>query len=233
MAGKKKITKKKLKESDEFIDFSERAYFFVARHFKTFLTGGIVVVVVILSLFLFQRWEKSKEEGANQKFSLAVQNYQMVSSPYREAPQEGYKNLLQEFDQVIAGYPRTSSGKLSYLYEGNIYLRLGQFDEAVKAYNTFLQKAGKEKLYRSFAMDGLGYAYEGKKDYEKALDAYKKTLETGESFQRADACLGMARCYEKLGKSKDALENYNAYLKISQKSMMTNAVMRKVSHLEK
>lgn len=233
MAGKKKITKKKLKEPDEFINFTEQVYFFITHHLRKLVTGGIVLLVVLLSIFLFQKWERNQEEEANQKFSLAVQNYQMVSSPYREGSQLEYKNLLQKFDEVIAGYPRTSSGKLSFLYEGNIYLRSGQFEEAVKGYNTFLQKSGKEKLYRSFALEGLGYAYEGKKDYEKALDAYKKTLETGENFQRADADLGMGRCYEKLGKNKEALENYKAFLKVSQKSPMANAIMRKISDLEK
>jgi hypothetical protein len=42
----------------------------------------------------------------------------------------------------------------------------------------------------------------------------------------------MGLCYEKLGKNKDALENYRAFLRVSQKSMMTNAVLRKISHLE-
>jgi tetratricopeptide (TPR) repeat protein len=80
-------------------------------------------------------------------------------------------------------------------------------------------------------MEGLGYAYEGKKDYEKALQAYQKILEEGENFQLANACLNMGRCYEKLGKKKEALENYKAFLKVSQKSMMTNAVLRKISIL--
>jgi len=81
-------------------------------------------------------------------------------------------------------------------------------------------------------MEGLGYAYEGKKDYEKALEAYKKIVEMGDHFQMAGAHLSMGRCYEKLGKKKEALDNYQAFLKVSQKSMMTNVVLEKVSNLE-
>jgi len=44
--------------------------------------------------------------------------------------------------------------------------------------------------------------------------------------------LDMGRCYEKLGKKKEALENYKVFLKVSQKSMMTNEVLRKISILE-
>jgi len=228
----KKIPKKKLKEPDEFISFTEKAYLFITHHLKFIATGGVVLFIIVLSIFFYQRWEKRNEEEAYQKFSLAVDIYQMVSSPYREESLPEYKNLLEKFDEVITKFPRTSSGKISFLYKGNIHLRLSEFEEATKSYQTFLQKAGKEKLYRIFAMEGLGYSYEGKKDYEKALQAYQRILEEGETFQLGNAYLNMGRCYEKLGKNKEALENYKAFLKVSQKSMMTNAVLRKISILE-
>jgi tetratricopeptide (TPR) repeat protein len=221
-----------LKEPDEFVSVAEKAFLFITHHIKSIAAGGIVVLIILLSIFFYQRWEKRNEEEAYQKFSLAADIYQMVSSPYREGSLSENKNVLEKFNEVIAKFPRTSSGKFSFLYKGNIHLRLSEFEEATKSYQTFLQKAGKEKLYRLFAMEGLGYAYEGKKDYEKALQAYQKILEEGESFQLGDAYLNMGRCYEKLGKNKEALENYKAFLKVSQKSMMTNAVLRKISILE-
>jgi tetratricopeptide (TPR) repeat protein len=228
----KKISKKKLKEPDEFISFTEKSYLFITHHLKPIATGGIAVLVILSSIFLYQRWEKRNEEEAYRKFGLAVEIYQMVSSPYREGSTSEYKNVLEKFNEIITKFPRTSLGKFSFLYKGNIHLRLSEFEEATKSYQTFLQKAGKEKLYRLFAMEGLGYAYEGKKDYEKALQTYHKILEGGESFQLANTYMNIARCYEKLGKNNEALENYKAFLKVSQKSMMTNAVLRKISILE-
>jgi len=32
-------------------------------------------------------------------------------------------------------------------------------------------------------MEGLGYAHEGKKEYEKAVEAYEKMLEMGKAFR--------------------------------------------------
>jgi len=232
MTRLRKITKKKLKEPDEFISFTEKTYLFIARHLKVIAIGGIVVLIILSSFFLYQKWEKKNEEEAYRKFSLAVEIYQMISSPYREGSLSDYKNVLEKFNELITKFPRTSPGKFSFLYKGNICLRLGEFEEATKSYQTFLQKAGKEKLYRTFAMEGLGYSYEGKKDYEKALQAYQKLLEEGENFQLANAYLDIGRCYEKLGKNKEALESYKAFLKVSQKSMMTNAVLRRISLLE-
>ena len=156
----------------------------------------------------------------------------MVSSSAKEDSAPEYKNVLGKFDEVITKFPRTLSGEISLLYKGNILLKLNQFEEATKSYQAFLEKAGKKKPYRLFAMEGLGYCYEGKKEYEKAIEAYQKIVEEGGGFQVGDAYLNLGRCYEKLGKNKEALENYKAFLKVSRKSVMTNSVLRKISILE-
>jgi tetratricopeptide (TPR) repeat protein len=233
MTRTKKIIKKKLKEPDEFITLSERAYLFISRQYKSIAIGGIIVLILVLSFFFFQRWEKKNEENAYQIFNLTVETYQVVSTSYREASIQDYKNILEKFNEAITKFPRTSSGKLSILYKGNIHLRLGEFEEAIKAYESFLQKGWKEKLYRSSATEGLGYSFEGKKDYEKAVNAFQKVIDLGESFQLGNAYLGMGRCNEKLGKNKEAIENYKNFLKVSQKSQMTNIILRKISNLEK
>ena len=45
----------------------------------------------------------------------------------------------------LQNFQDTSSGKLSILYKGNIHLRLGEFEEAIKAYESFLQKGRERK----------------------------------------------------------------------------------------
>ena len=232
MAGKRKIIKKKLKEPDEFISFTDHAFRFISRHYRRIIKGGVILGVLLAAFFLFQKWEEKKEGEAYQSFGTALEVYQMLDSRYREESPPDYKGLIEKFDEVITKFPRTSSGKLSLLQKGNLHLKLGEFDEAIKAYETFLQKAGKEKLYRLFAMEGLGYAYEGKKEYEKAVRAYERMLEMGEGLQVANAHLSIGRCYEKLGKKKEALESYKTFLKVAPKGMMANFVFGKLSHLE-
>jgi len=232
MAVKKKIIKKKLQEPDEFISFTDHAFRFISRHYKRIITGAVILGVLVAAFFLYQKWEENREAKAYQSFRSAVETYQTLVFPYREAPPAEVKRLIETFDGVIAKFPRTSSGRLALLYKGNLHLKAEEWDEAIKAFESFLQKAGKERLYRLFAMEGLGYAYEGKKEYEKAADAYGKMLETGEGLQVANAHLGRGRCYEKLGKKKEALESYKTFLQVAPKAMMANVVSRKISHLE-
>ncbi len=233
MPRTKKIIKKKLKKPDEFITLTDRVIRFFTRQYKPIAIGGSIVLAFIVFIFLFQKWGEKKEEKAYQMLRLSMEAYQTVSSPYRDGSPQEYKTVLEGFDQVITKFPGTSSGKIAILYKGNIYLRLGEFENAIKAYEAFLGKNGKEKLYRAFAMNGLGYCYEGKKEYEKAANAYQKVVDLGESFQLADAYLGLGRCYEKMGKAKEAVANYKNFMKVSKKSEMTNIVLRKLSVIEK
>lgn len=233
MARTKKIIKKKLKAPDEFISFSEKTFIFMTHHSKSIALVGSIVFILILSIFFYQRLEKKKEGNAYQLFNLAVEIHQNVSTPYRDGSIQEYRDVLEKFKEVTGKYPRTLPGKISILYRGNLHLRLGEYEEAIQSYESFLKKGGKEKLYRSFALEGLGYAYEGKKDYEKAIGAYQKIVQTGENFQIGHAHLGMGRCFEKLGKNKEALEHYRSFIEVSQKSVMMNAVLKKISNLEK
>jgi tetratricopeptide (TPR) repeat protein len=233
MTSTKKIIKKKLKEPDEFITLTEKAYLSVTHHAKSIAVGAGIVLVLLLFIFFFQRWEKKNAENAYQMFNTVVDTYQMVSSPYREGTPQEYKNVIERFNEVITKFPKTPGGKIAILYKGNIHLRLGEFDEAIKSYESYLEKAGKEKLYQAFAMEGLGYSYEGKRDYEKAMNAFQKVIDLGVGFQLANAYLGLGRCCEKMGKTKEALENYKSFIKISRTSQMANIVLRKISSLEK
>jgi tetratricopeptide (TPR) repeat protein len=233
MKVKKKITKKKLKQPDEFISFTEKSYLFINEHIKQISIGAILILVVILSFFLYRMWDQKKEDEAKQKFILALEAYQMASSPYRESSPAEYKKVLEGFEGVIKNYSGTASGKYSLIYKGGIHLRLGEFDEAIHAYDTFLRRTDKDKLYQLFALKGLGYAHEGKDDYEKAVKAYLEILKWGEKYYWSGVHLNLARCYEKLGKREEALENYKAFLKASPKSISTNSVLKKISLLEK
>jgi tetratricopeptide (TPR) repeat protein len=232
MVKLKKIPKKKLREPDEFISSTEKAFLFVKGHSKPIAIGGIILVVIILSTFLYQQWKHQKEVDADRRLASLLELYQGVSSPYREGSQENYKTLLAKFDETIQQFPRTSAGRLSYLYKGNIHLQLEEFEEAKTAFQTFLKKGGKRKLFRSFALEGLGYAYEGKKEYEEALKSYQEIVEMGAEAQMARVYLRIGHCYEKQGKNKEALESYKTFLKASPKSPAANSVLRKISSLE-
>jgi len=52
MTRTKKIIKKKLKEPDEFITFTEKTFLFITHHSKPIAVGG-VIVLILLYIYLF------------------------------------------------------------------------------------------------------------------------------------------------------------------------------------
>jgi len=233
MVKGKRITRRQIKQPDEFISTTEHVLLFVRDHLKKIVVGVGIIVVIVAAFVLFRVWEERKENEASQRLNLAVEAVQLANNPYREGSPVEYKNALTKMEEIITAFPRTSSGAFALLYKGNIQLKLGEFDEAIKAYDAFLSKSESERLYTLFALEGLGYAYEGKKDYGKAIEAYQRIVAMDQGFQAREARLQMGYCYEKLGKNNEALENYKTYLEGTQKSMMTNLVLRKISLLEK
>lgn len=233
MKKKSKVTKKKLKGTDEFINFTERTIKFIDRNGRKIIKVGTIIVFLIIAFFIYQRWEKGKEEESYQNFSSVLGIYQVISSSNQEVHQSEFKNLIDKFNEVINKFPNTTSGKIALLYKGNIFLRMGEFDEAEKNYQAFLKKMKKEKLYKFFALEGLGYCYEGKKDYERALNTYKEALEIGRDLVGRNIYINIGRCYEKLGRKKEALENYRSFLNASRKSSSKDLIIKKISQLEK
>ena len=233
MVKGKKVTKKKLKEPDEFITFTQKSLLFISKHRRKIIMASVILLLLILTFFTYQGWERKKEKEAYLKFTTAQEVYQVAISPYREIESSKFKHLLELFNEVLTKFPNTSSGKLSHLYKGHIYLHLGEFDEAIKAYQTFLEKWRGEKLFKIFAWEGLGYSFEGKRDFEKATDAYQKVLELGEGTPFALTHFHKGRCYEKMGRKKEAVESYQTFLKVSEKSNLTPLLLRKISLLEK
>ncbi|HSB03625.1 MAG TPA: tetratricopeptide repeat protein [Thermodesulfobacteriota bacterium] len=233
MVKGKRITKKQLKGPDEFITLTERTFIFVQQHTKKIAAAGIILLVLIVAAVLFQMWEKKQEEEAARAFGVALEVSGRETTQGQEGSAGDYKTVLAKFDEIITKFPRTSSGNISLVFKGNILLKLEEYDEAIKAFTIFLDKAGKERLYQYFAWEGLGHAYEGKKDYGKALEAYKKILDSGEGYQISEAHLNIGYCYEKLGKNKEAIESFKAFLDSNQKSSLTNPILRKISFLER
>ncbi len=228
----KKVTTDKLTAQDAFPTIVGHTALFIGRRRKPIAVAAIVVGILFLLFFVYQRLERGKEEEAQAKLRVAMDVYQAVNSPFQEASAENLKNAAEKFDEILSKLPGTSAGRLSLLFKGNLQLRMADFEGAVKSYEQFLRKGGKERVYRVFALEGLAYACEGKKDYESALRQYQKLIDEGQRIGLADGYAGAGRCYEKLGKKKEALESYKAYLKVSENSSFAPTILREISLLE-
>ena len=228
MAKRRRISKRKLKEPDEFISTAARIISWTRENLRLILIGIIIVALVAFSMVFWRIRTKKREVEAFNSFHRASEILMSSEDPSTR----GYQEAMDEFERIRREYPHTDAGQLAQLQLGQGFLEQKQYDKAVETYRTFLDNNPRERLYRLFALQNLGYAYEGQGDYQNALDSFQGLIDMGESFLQPWGYLHKGRCYEKLGEREEALRNYRRFLEKFPDSVMAPTAKHKIGVLE-
>jgi tetratricopeptide (TPR) repeat protein len=228
VAKRRRISKKKLKQPDEFISTAARILLWTRENLRLILIGIIIGALVAFSFIFWRIKTKAREAEALNSFHHASEILMSAEDP----SSKGYQEAMDEFERLRREYPHTDAGQLAQLQLGQGFLKSKQYDKAVETYRDFLDGNPGERLYRLFALQNLGYAYEGQGDYQKALDSFQELVDMGENFLQPWAYLNMGRCYEKLGKREEALGNYRIFLEKFPESAMVPMVKNKIGVFE-
>jgi tetratricopeptide (TPR) repeat protein len=138
---------------------------------------------------------------------------------------------LKLFQAVKEKYPHTGSGLLSLFYLGNCQFAMKKIDDAIVSYEQFSRKMSKENQMTLMAHDSLGYCYEEKKDYKKALELFEMTLTPPPGLGES-GYFNVARCYEMLGDRDNAVKTYKKILVEYPQSLRIAEVQEKIKVLE-
>jgi tetratricopeptide (TPR) repeat protein len=124
-----------------------------------------------------------------------------------------------QYDQKAIEVVSDQDPNLTYLYESmaHHYFELGQYDEALKAYQKILE-LDPEFVHREEIYGGIGNCYQNLTNYRSALDAYKTILEvkqlTGSKEGLTRLHIQQANCHFRLGDFNTALETAKQGLKL-------------------
>jgi tetratricopeptide (TPR) repeat protein len=110
---------------------------------------------------------------------------------------------------------------------------LERYDEAIEAYSKFLLKGSMEKSLIPYVIQGIGYAYRAKREYEESNKYFNKILEKeeGESI-RQSVLIEIGRNHEMLNENKKALEIYKKVIKENPDDLSLALIKEKVQRLE-
>jgi len=128
---------------------------------------SVVLVVVIGALVYLKMYKEPNEEKAANAISYAQLYYQADSLTLAlngDGKHKGFEKLAKQYDG-------TDAGNLSHYYEGMSYVKMGQFDKAIKALQAF---DGRGTLLGYQAWGTLGMAYMETGNKAKAIEYYKK-----------------------------------------------------------
>ena len=95
-----------------------------------------------------------------------------------------------------------------HIKDGIKFTKEQQYDQAISAY----KKAIKSEPKNAFAYYALGGMYTLKNMHEKAIKVHKKAIELDPDFPDPHYSLGFV--YEKLGRKKEAEEEYSLFKKL-------------------
>ncbi len=222
-----KLSKKDLKGPDAFQSTFERLTDYVSAN-KTRVavvaTALCLAVVVVLGVYFYWNYYSS---SALKLYAKAQQN--MIQKGDNKETNE--ENIII-FNDLIKKYPYSWSGRMALYHLGNIHYNNADFDDAVEAYKKFLSKTRKDNTGIKFlALTSLGYAYEAKKDYEKALQAFEEAMDTYNVGFEMMGLRNIARTYEALNNKEKALEYYKKALDKTTEPSSIIFIKKKISAL--
>lgn len=191
----------KLEETNETF---ARVQGFWEKFQKPLLAGLAAIVVIIGGWYGYNEYiAKPKEEKAAESLFKAQQYFSVDSSNLVLNGDGQSKGVLY----VINNFGGTRAGNLAHYYAGVSYLKLGDFNNAVKHLKDFSTDAQQIKL---LAYGCLGDAYSELNRKEDAISSYKKAATTFEKDENnsAEYLFRAALLSESSGKSKEALDLY-------------------------
>ena len=185
--AKKNYTRKELKQPDEFITASTRAWEWVSTNIKGVVAGAIVCLAIIGIAALWRSAANKSAQVATAQLSRATEIFNQTVAAGAPGTPTGADDLPRfstttaklkaaeaEYDKTI----KEQSGRIAdfaRLLRAGVRLDLGQYAAAQKDYNEFLQRAGgAPEAFRVAALEGLSYALAAQKQWDQALKALAK-----------------------------------------------------------
>jgi tetratricopeptide (TPR) repeat protein len=180
-----KMTKKELKAPDAFQRVGFEAREWLDKRQKTVAIAVTVVLLGLLAVLLARHFSARGDEQAARELGETLK---ILSRPVKgqepadpgakqqpfesvKAQDEALRTALQDFRKEHEG---TRAATTAALPLGKAQYRLGDYDAALASFNAYLEKAPADDTLRAQALEGQGYSFEAKKQYDEALGSFQK-----------------------------------------------------------
>jgi len=199
MSKKKENTEEKIEAVEQALTKTER---FFEENQKPIMIGVGAIILVVLLVLGYQKFIAAPREIKAQNEIFMAQNYFEQDSLYKALNGDGqYAGFLE----IIDKYGSTKSGNLAKYYAGVCYLKMGEFENAIKYLKKF---DSDDPLTSSMALGAIGDAYLELGKNDKAISYYKKAAAKENEFTTPAFLFKAAMTYELDNDYKNALELY-------------------------
>ena len=183
----------------------ERFQSFWTKNSKFIAYGLAAVILVVGGYVVYQNYIKGPQEEKAAEAMWRAEEYYRADS-IRLALNGSGAN--QGFLRIISKYGGTKAGNVARFYAGSCYMKLGDFNNAIKQLKEFSTDDELLKV-RAAGLLGDAYAETGKK--AEAVENYKKagTVFPDDNINSPEYLFRAGLMYETMGKNQDAIEMYN------------------------
>ena len=244
----KRYTRKELKRPDQFQTFWTRVYEFLRATTKPIAISALATVVVIAGIFLYVNLRDKRRGESSKALAQALRILNSENTPQLEDPdaqKEAHDGDVPKFkteaerrdaavkalDKVIVDWGGSPAGRDALMVRAGVNYDLGKYDQALSDYKSFLSKGPKGNL-RALGHEGLGYVYEAKGEFDRALEEYRLITSAGE-FYRDRALYDQARVMERKGDKAAAQKLYQEILDKSPTTPLRDDISNRLALLQK
>jgi tetratricopeptide (TPR) repeat protein len=193
-----KMTRKQLfKEPDEFITFSGKLIQWLTTYKQQTTVAAGVVFALLVATAGFQAYLHHAENKASELLTESLAQYQTAMKS--NDPVKAYQAVEKSFARILDDYAARRMGKIAGIEFANICFRAGEFDKAISLYKAALEDFSNTPFYKNLMLSSLGYAFEGKKDYESAVKYFEMLTTSTDSSLKDLSLYNLASVYEKMG----------------------------------
>ena len=195
-------------EPQEVIDNAlNSAEIFLRDHSKIFFSIIGAAVIIVAGIFCYKSYVvQPKQEEASAQMYVAEQLFAVEK--FEEALNGDGNNL--GFLDVIKKYGSTPQGNLANRYAGICYMKLGQWNEAIKFLNQYkFQKGVPNEVLNAMNYGLLGDCYVQLNDYKNAKNYYTQAVNFSNNMLTTPMYLKkLGMILEQLNENAAALEAY-------------------------
>jgi tetratricopeptide (TPR) repeat protein len=203
---KKRVTKKTVFKEPEVKNVAMRALDFIKERKKQLIitVSALCIIAVLYIAFMF--YTSSLNKKAYSLEMDAYNYYYGVNLPggLKLTTEERWKKALELYKKSLE--VKVTPTALFYL--GNCYYNLGDYDNAIKEYNVFIDKFRNEKEILPLVYQKLASAYFKNNRNDKAIETLDALARLENGIFKDTALILEARYYETAGEFKKALEKY-------------------------
>lgn len=165
------------------------------------ILGGLILIIA--GYFAYQNlYIAPLEEEAQQEMFMAEKYFAMDSLQKAVYGDGSYLGFIHIADD----YSATKSGNLAQYYLGISYLRMGEYQNAIDALESF---SSDDKIVSTIAVGAIGDAYMELGDVNKAASYYEEAANNNENlFTTPIYLLKAAKAHESVGDYATALTFY-------------------------